>query len=227
MDTLTQEITNALQVMPSHIREVISRTPWQKKLEEISIKYSLTPEQSQTLLVEVILVLVAIVPEEELVENIKNELGVSDVLANQLTTEINERVFMWLGKLFIEKEQQHNTSQTQFIKATQNNALDIPPPNLPGEVLEEDTLTQQPSRLNPHQTEHETPSPYTPKPAPEKDSFSFKITSEQPTNPVNQQTSNQKPSFISHKLSQPTSSTSLNQDTPKTYTIDPYREPIE
>lgn len=261
MEEALNEIRESLQTLPSHIREVITHTPWKPKITEIALKYSLTEEQEKSLFMEVLLVLVAILPEEELAENIENELGVSGILAEQLTEEIRDRIFLWIQKLYTEKEK---VLVKKITSNTEGNILDIPPPNLPGEIIGEEespTNTQEvtletpqeqaPAYISTPEAALVTPpvqphtslqeqakdffAPQTPQASP---TFSFQpnppqqpISSTAPRTPISQPETtpaiDPKPSFISNKLNQPTKPQTLSPEIPKTYTIDPYREPIE
>lgn len=193
MQTEEQIIKEAYRKVSDDVKHIIASSEWMKRVKEIGQKYSLTDTQIDALGYEVLFVFLNIQEAELLNETIEEELEISSILAEQIRDEIEERIFSWAVKKIEQKNSQPNTT----------NSLDIPPPNLPGEIIGEESVPE------------------------EKSIFTFKTTpTQQPTQP-NQQTPPQKPSFISQKLSQPTNPTTPNQDIPKTYTIDPYREPIE
>ncbi|MHB1316599.1 MAG: hypothetical protein ACYCZW_01945 [Minisyncoccota bacterium] len=244
MDNLSYEIKKAFNELPLEIRELIKHSSWESKLREISLKYSLTENQTDTLSFEVLLVLLAISSEEDLSENIKTELGVSGILAEQLTEEINQRIFSWIEKQYSEKENKHI------------NSLDIPPVNLPGEVVEDipESMTEYTEKNNeiieekyiaPENTNDTIENLQTPEPVLLRDEVTdffapTQTVQEKPqinipsletqTVPENlvppiKQTA---PSFISNKLTQSTNpQINTNQQIPKKYNVDPYREPIE
>lgn len=225
MEEALQEIKESLKTLPSHIREVVTQTKWAPKIDELALKYSLTDDQKRALFTEVLLVLVAINPEEDIVENIENELGVSGILAEQLAEEVGERIFSWIYKLYTEKENAMHQTKNQ-------NSLDIPPPNLPGEIIEEEiSQPTQPEPLFAHadtQTHEEAVKEFftTPKEdmvkaeKPLETPPSFTPAMEKPFVPQTPR------SFIAQKLSQP-STLATPPNTPKTYPVDPYREPLD
>ncbi len=221
MEEALQEIKESLKTLPSHIREVVTQTNWEPKIEELALKYSLTNEQKRALFIEVLLVLVAINPEEEIVENIENELGVSTILAEQLAEEVGERVFSWIYKLYTEKAEQHthNGAPKQPI-----NTLDTPPPNLPGEIIEDLPLPpvdQEPLFAKTQQRPlRDTVADFFAKPEP------IETPVIEPTSLPKPESANTTSTFISKKLSQP-STISTPSRTPQSYTVDPYREPVE
>lgn len=214
MEETLQEIKASFQNLPSHIRDVISHAAWKPRIEELALKYSLTEEQKNALTTEVLLILVAIVPEDELAENIKNELAVSSILAEQLSEEIGERIFSWIQKLYTEKEKSLLTQNTSH---SQENTLDIPPPNLPGEVIEEEEneFVAKPTPIQDQVKDFFAPKEVeVPVVAAAPSSFIRPIET-----PLEEPAPQKPQSFISQKLSQPTA--------PQKYTADPYREPIE
>lgn len=231
MEEALQEIKESLGTLPSHIREVVTQTQWEPKIEELALKYSLTEGQKKALFTEVLLVLVAINPEEDLMENIENEVGVSGILAEQLTEEVGERIFTWIHKLYTEKEK---NIKEQPLKESTLNTLDIPPPNLPGEVVEESAEEKVPVVVSttptatllrdevkdffaqPTQQENLTPQET---PVPQQPTFTPPI--EQPFVPQSPR------SFITQKLTQPSTLSTPPVDIPKTYSVDPYREPLD
>ena len=155
-------------------------------------------------------------------ETIEEELDISTILAEQIVEEIEERIFAWAMKK-IEQRQEPEI-----------NTLDVPPQNLPGEEIVEaskETPIQTTSEPmiekvavpprndvkdffapTPMPIEGETESrPITPKPIP--------VITPPPVF---------KPSFIANKLTQATKLAPTTPiEIPKTYTTDPYREPLE
>jgi len=217
MEEVLKELKESLKDLPSHIREVVTHAPWQDRIEELALKYSLTEEQKTALFTEVLLVLTAIAPEEELAESIESELQVSGILAEQLTEEIGERIFSWIQRLYTEKE--NVTTKSTSLE----NALDIPPVNLPSEVMEEEFGVVKSVPLQdqvndffaPAQMMEQAPEPpVKPEPVyiPQVPEMS---------------TVSQPQSFIANKLTQPTVFAQQEEKPPVKYTADPYREPIE
>lgn len=221
---LNKEIESIIEFtknIPEEIRKIIISTEWLKRVKELRAKYSLTEEQTAALIIEILLIIAEITSPEDLAQNIENEADVSQILAEQLAEEVGERIFSWIHKLYTEKDPQH--SPTLSLTQQPVNTLDIPPSNLPGEVIGDEEsgsipspeplfakTQQRPLRdtvadffAKPETTEAPLVEP-TPAPKPE------------PTTP---------PSFISKKLSQP-STAPTQPRTPQSYTVDPYREPL-
>jgi hypothetical protein len=225
MQEALKELKISLETLPSHIRDVVVHTSWEAKIKELALKYSLTEEQESLLFTEVLLVLTAVSSEEELAENIENELGVSGILAEQLAEEIGQRIFSWIQRLYTEKEKSLTT------EAEKEN-LDIPPINLPGEVIEESPSSwlpsskeKSPSILQDQVNSFFAPTPAT-EPAIEVKPEPISIPQTPITPPV--QTPPQPQSFIANKLTQPIKiEPKAPIEIPKTYSVDPYREPIE
>jgi len=198
---------------PSIQKKVLSNG-WVDKLNEVSLKYSLTKENTKTLISEVLLVMLDLEEKENISQNLQHEAGISSVLADQLSEEINDRIF----KL---NERPVQTPQiTEVSENTNTHSLDIPPINLPGEIIGEENLT-------PSQTPNPTPiveNNVVPQPIPLKD---IPIPQTTTITQSQQELTPQKPSFIANKLTQTTKPVPPPAETPKAYTIDPYREPIE
>lgn len=193
MQTEEQIIKEAYRKVSGDVKHIIASSEWMKRVKEIGQKYLLTDTQIDALGYEVLFVFLNIQEAELLNETIEEELEISTILAEQIRDEIEERIFLWAVKKIKQKNSQPDIT----------NSLDIPPPNLPGEIIEEESVPT------------------------EKNTFTFKTIPEQLTIQPNQETPPQKPSFISQKLSQPIHPTTPNPDIPKTYTIDPYREPLD
>jgi hypothetical protein len=94
---LIEECTNNL---PDDSRVVLKSTDWKKILLEIANKYSLKNEQYLKLEELVLFVLLAIEDENDLKQNIENEVLVSSILAEELKNEISDRIFSLIIKRF-------------------------------------------------------------------------------------------------------------------------------
>ncbi len=211
MENEEQILKDAYKALPYDIKSIIGSSEWLKRVKEIAQKYSLSEDQINSLGYEILFTFLNLQSPDLLTETIREELDISNILAEQITQEIEERIFSWAMKKITPKE------------PGVTNTLDIPPSNLPGEVIgdEESASIPSPEPLfaktqqrplrdtvadffaKPETTEAPLVEP-TPAPKPE------------PTTP---------PSFISKKLSQP-STAPTQPRTPQSYTVDPYREPL-
>jgi len=217
MNEIIQEISSYVKKLPPHIREIVLHANWEPKVEEIGAKYSLTKDQIIDIGYEVLFVLVGMEPEEDLSENIEIELNVSSILSDQIAEEIESRI---IAPLLKQIEQNKNTF---LYEETRENALDIPPANLPSEVMEEEFGVVKSVPLQdqvndffaPAQMMEQAPEPQVkPEPVyiPQVPEMS---------------TISQPQSFIANKLTQPTVFAPQEEKPPVKYTADPYREPIE
>jgi hypothetical protein len=101
--------------LPNSVQECVLSDEWNRRYKEISAKYNLSVEQKSSLHLEVLLVVVGTENIEDFTENIETEVGVSGLLAGQLSEEINERLFLWIDKVYTSKNQLTPTSTTPEI----------------------------------------------------------------------------------------------------------------
>lgn len=251
------DIQTYLQNLPPVVQKCIGSVEWKTKILEIGKKYSLQPGQINSLEMEILLVALGVESDEEMVANIQTELDISSTLAEQLTNDANERVYQWIYKKLTSEKQPEQVFKTE-------NTLDIPPPNLPGEIIGEgESPTNTPEApletpqeqapayistpeaalvtppVQPHTSlQEQTKDFFAPQTLQASPTFSFQpnhpqqpISSAAPRTPISQPeitpSIDPKPSFISNKLSQPTKPQTPLAETPKMYSVDPYREPLE
>ena len=100
MNTETDIIEEYFSKLPVIVQDCVGSDEWQKRLDEMTTKYSLDKNQSVALQYEILFVVMGIEPEQDLSENIKNELGVSGLLAEQLAKDTEERLLSWIDKLY-------------------------------------------------------------------------------------------------------------------------------
>ena len=220
MEQGTDEIFSYIKQLPPHMRDAVLAMDWLPHVDEIGQKYSLTEEQVGSVIYEVLFVLSGMEDEDNLTENIKEELDVSSVLAEQIHEDIKTRVIGFLLKKVEQKERTEKYSKNEsgtapessseiptgpIADVSQKEMLDIPPTNLPGEVIEgnSDVVSE----------------------------------ANQPSTPIPLQNPSSS-TFIQTKLSQITTSTHVAPETTtphippqfipnKSYETDPYREPLE
>lgn len=232
---LNREISSLIELIkkvPESTRKLLGATEWLRRIKEFSSKYSLTEEQTITLIVEILLVLAEATGSEDLAENIEEEVGVSQILAEQLAEETEERIFKWIKQEPVVKV----GDATHTIITEHANSLDIPPVNLPGEVIEESSNSWIPNAVpatpekNHSILQDQVNSFFTPAATVAKVEMRPEPTVIPKTSfvPPAIQTPPKPQSFITNKLTQPTQPQQAAPiETPKIYTTDPYREPLE
>ncbi|MEY4602233.1 MAG: hypothetical protein RL292_174 [Candidatus Parcubacteria bacterium] len=223
MDYNHPDIQIYLQNLPPTIQKCIGSAEWKVKIVEIGKKYSLQPAQISNLEMETLLVAIGVESDQEMVENIKSELDISDILAEQLAEDVNQRIYKWIYKQLssaVASEEKDVETNQHDLEINEVNALDVPPPNLPGEVMGEVEEKRNEFVVKPMPIQDQVKDFFAPKevevPVVTAAPNSFIRPMETPPEkPIPQKPQ----SFISQKLSQPTA--------PQKYTADPYREPIE
>ena len=233
MDYNHPDIQIYLQNLPPVVQKCIGSAEWKVKIMEIGKKYSLQPAQINNLEMETLLVSIGVESDQEMMENVKKELDISDILAEQLVEDVNQRIYKWIYKQWSPEETktEDGIAEQNTIKPESNSIhpLDIPPPNLPGEVIEESSNSWIPktvpaapekthSILQDQVNNFFAPAATVVEPKVEMRSEPTVIPQSPFITPAVQNPSKPQ-SFISQKLSQPTA--------PQKYTADPYREPIE
>lgn len=221
MNLNNPDIKEYLEKLPPVVQKSIGSSEWKRKILDIGNKYSLQEDQIENLEVEALLVAIGVESDQEMIENIKRELDISDILAEQLTEDVNQRIYKWIYKQWSPEETktEEGIAEQNTIKPESNSIhpLDIPPPNLPGEVIaeEENEFVGKPTPIQDQVKDFFAPKVVEePVAAAAPSSFIRPIRT-----PIEESTPQKPQSFISQKLSQPT--------TPQKYTADPYREPIE
>lgn len=108
-----KEIGEYLKKLPQNIKKLIANDEWRKKVGEISQKYSLTTEQSESLENEVLMVIIGLTQAEEFKNVLQEEIQISDLIADQLSKELDKRVFEYMVK---ELEAEHVVSLANTMK---------------------------------------------------------------------------------------------------------------
>lgn len=221
MNPNNPDIKEYLEKLPPIVQKSIGSSEWKQKIIDIGNKYSLQEGQIESLEIEALLVAIGVESDQEMVENIKRELDVSDILAEQLTEDVNQRIYKWIYRQWspVETKIEENTEGSSATTSESNSIhpLDIPPLNLPGEVIaeEENEFVAKPTLIQDQVKDFFAPK-MAEEPVVAAAPSSFVPTIETPIEePMPQKTQ----SFISQRLTQPT--------VPQKYTADQYREPIE
>lgn len=105
MDELTQkEIEEYMSGLPQTVKNIILEDFWSKRTEEIGVKYSLSEKQLMVLQNLVLFVIIGVENPNTLGESIKNELGISELLAEQIKNDLEVRVFDYIIKTIQNQE---------------------------------------------------------------------------------------------------------------------------
>lgn len=233
MNEFDLKINEYLQELPEKTRSVILSSRWQSTANQIAKKYSLTNEQTEILIQQIWIFLIGGGDIENMTNELKDELGLSQLLAGEIYTEIEERIFKTIiNKLNETEDKKEATKETVF---EVENPSDIPPDNLPtGEIdlddegfdtkeegeqknqignikLDENTKNQILNSITEFKVE--TPQEIKTEPFPQI-----------PTPPTQQET---KSIDFNSKFDTVIKQTNTENKPTKSYVNDPYREPIE
>lgn len=105
MNELTnKEIQDYLKGLPDSVINAIVDKTWSKRTNEIALKYSLTEEQTNTLRNLVLFVIIGVESPKTLQKSIEVELGISNLLSEQLMKDIDNRVFQYIYNLISENQ---------------------------------------------------------------------------------------------------------------------------
>jgi hypothetical protein len=96
------ESSKYIETTPKELQKIISDKLWNKRVEEIATKYSLTEEQSMVLQNLALAVIIEIESKETLGKTLETELGISELLTEQIMKDLDERVFQYAAE-FVEK----------------------------------------------------------------------------------------------------------------------------
>ena len=235
MDQSNTELKKYFDELPKVVQTAIVSNEWQKRIDEIAVKYALSQEQNSSLGLEILLVVIGMEPEEDLIANIQQELSVSNILASQITEEVNNRIFQYIGKLAKEKQTEQPKPQPQKQRSDLLSKIETMANNIPSSEeikVEKHQIHTAPPPINlPSEESSET----------EMEDKGYEIKEEKIKNiivndnhqnipPVSNIVS--QPSFIDTKLNTVVKSEQQKvvlQEKPiqKSYTADPYREPLE
>ncbi len=100
MNPETDIVAEYFSKLPVVVQDAVRSEDWKKRVGEITAKYSLDKKQSASLQYEILFVVVGMEPEEALAKNIETEIGVSSLLAEQLSKDIEDRLLSWIDKLY-------------------------------------------------------------------------------------------------------------------------------
>lgn len=108
--------------LPESIKELILSSNYENTLIEIGRKYNLTVEQMGMLEKETTMVMMGLIPIKDFQEDLTRELQVSQDKGFQITTDINEKIFLRIRELLKIMNSEEKLSQEEGIKA--NNEIE-------------------------------------------------------------------------------------------------------
>jgi hypothetical protein len=89
---LQQKIAEYYQKLSPELQEVFASMKWMDSLKEISTKYSLNDEQTQTLGIETTLLLLGILHVDDYEKNLFYEMKLSEESFNKILSEVDEKI---------------------------------------------------------------------------------------------------------------------------------------
>ena len=231
MEPTQKNIDIYVDSLTLNAKRAISDSNIESRVVEIATKYSLSSEQKDSLLSIVTLVMAGVDTPEELEQNIKLDLSVSDIVAEQIVLDLENRVFEYALNTFA-GEKESLSSETS--DNADDNLPEIRPDNLP--MVETNQLRSPVSASVPN---------YTPRPKVVIDDEPVQSPISVPrfkAVPLEEEEIGIGQNFIPNippkpsasgimdaKLNTVTGSTGETkppQPAPQKYTVDPYREPI-
>lgn len=153
----TQDLQNKIKEfylkLPENLQREFSSMAWMQKLEEISKKYNLKPEQQETLGIETSLALLGMIHTEELRQNLSKGLDLEENVLNKIMEEVYVEVVKDfeedLEKTFIKNAislEEQDIPTPPYAKSVSAEEIPIPKPeaktpeNLPAETSSEDDV---------------------------------------------------------------------------------------
>ena len=101
-ETTNNEMDKYLENLPETVVDLVHDKVWTKRIDEIAGKYSLNEEQKTALQDITLFVLVGMESPETFGTSIETELGISELLVEQILKDLDERVFQYAAE-FVEK----------------------------------------------------------------------------------------------------------------------------
>jgi hypothetical protein len=135
-------ILKQVSSLPKSVQDFIYSYVWEDRVSEISKKYSLNQEQNESLSNIVLLALTMVIEPSTIKEVIVEDLSVSDLLAEQISSDLESRVFEYALKQIEgdSKTSDRTTSNEKLMSS--GTQLELKPDNLP--VVE----ANEPLRVN-------------------------------------------------------------------------------
>lgn len=96
-EELQQKIAEYYSKLPENLQKFFADMNWLNTLQEINTKYNLSGEQIEILSTETTLALLCIIPMDDYVNAIENNMKLSSEQKEQLMSEINDKIFKDIG----------------------------------------------------------------------------------------------------------------------------------
>lgn len=229
MENITQqEISAYISGLPQTVKKIILENTWERRAQEIVSKYSLSEEQSVVLINLIFFVIIGVENPNTLEESIKNELRVSELLAEQIRKDLEVRVFDYIIKTIQNQDKKVESSE----KPKESDLPEIRPEITPVIEPEEKVRVrpipvgfsdntskpaQKPQTPGPELVQRPVSVPrYTAVPMEEEGNVSFTQKSTVQTE-VPKPITPAEPAKTPEPIPEPV----------KKYAVDPYREPLE
>jgi hypothetical protein len=142
MDEITQEIKKYVDDLVPAAKTAVLSPEWRRRVGEIGQKYSLRPDQIESLEHEVFFVMVGIESDEDLPQNLEKEVGVSNIISGQIIDDVNTRVFQYIAKLVENGDKKIETSAINLAATPKQNPIETPIKTAASPIA---NLTPQPS----------------------------------------------------------------------------------
>lgn len=235
MNEFDIKINEYLGELPEETRKVLVSSRWQTVASQIAKKYSLSENQTEGMIREIWIVLIGGGDIEKFEESLREELSVSNLLSTELTEEIENKIFKPIIEKLSEKDDVSDNYKTNEIDEFRK---DIPPDNLPTEygLDEEDhSLEEKNDNYLDESLQKPEDDPETNEVLDKNDNLILEDQTEKKGDEENQlekaeiQKDSPKPKFdFNSKLEKVTTvSKEPESKIEKSYSQDPYREPIE
>ena len=197
-EQLEQQLAQRMTELPADIQSAIQSADLSEKVQAIGKKYQLHIDQIGQLETEIMLVMLGFSEPAELMSNIMNDLNVPEAIANLIATDVSDEIFMPI------RESMQKFMEERAAKVDSSKPAVTPTTIPPNPVVPVSTPTIVPAE----------PVPATPKqPEPQFVGADVALTQKTVTPPV--------PIALSQSAApQPPAQ-------PKSYSTDPYHEPIE
>jgi hypothetical protein len=242
-DKNREALQKELNELPKTTQDLLFGNVWEERTAEIAEKYSLNEPQTDSLVNNVLFILINKAKKETLLETVVKDLGISQMLAEQIMEDLEVRVFEYAFKTIQNQDKKVSSSE----KSEDDDLPEIRPIITPMIEPEEKVRVRpipvgftgatpkpvpvpQPSASGPRQSAPEliqrpvSVPRYTAVPMEEEKNSSqgLAVSSNEGTGPTKETAPHQSAS------GQQTSATPQPVPEPvKKYAVDPYREPLE
>jgi hypothetical protein len=119
-----------IQDLPKEVQNFLQDGEWENRVTEVAKKYELKENQSEKLKDEVSLLLIGIDNPDQFTEEIKKNLNISEILSEQIISDLENRVFDY-GLKYIESKQKKNSEIKTPGPTPISKLPEIKPVNLP------------------------------------------------------------------------------------------------